>query len=83
MRSPLAAPEAEHVATRASALLGDTSLAVHITGTRITLAAWPWGTDDLLLLAQFLDTWGTEVHSAHPIAEARVEWASGGPPLSS
>jgi hypothetical protein len=84
LRASLAAPEAERVATRAAELLGDaTPLSLHISGSRITLAAWPWGTDDLLLLGQVLHTWGTEVHSAHPIAEARVEWVSGGPPLSS
>ncbi|NVB81575.1 MAG: hypothetical protein HOV81_24490 [Kofleriaceae bacterium] len=84
LRASLAAPDAERVAARAAALLDDSSLlSLHISGPRITLAAWPWGTDDLLLLAQVLHTWGTEVHSAHPIAEARVEWASSGPPLSS
>lgn len=83
LRSALAAPDAEHVAARAVTLLGDSALSLHISGPRITLAGWPWGTDDLLLLAQVLHTWGAEVHSAHPIAEARVEWASGGPPLSS
>jgi hypothetical protein len=79
----LAAPEAEEAAARAAALLGDASLVLHITGSRITLGAWPWGTDDLLLLAQVLHAWGRELHAAHPIAEVRVEWASGGPPLSS
>jgi len=49
----------------------------------IVLTRWPNGSDDIWLLANILNTWGSELHTKHGIRQARVEWRPSGPPPSS
>jgi hypothetical protein len=41
----------------------------------IVLSAWPWGKQDLYLLATLLSTWGRRLHDQHGIAEVCVTWS--------
>ncbi len=41
----------------------------------IVLSAWPWGKQDLYLLATLLSTWGRRLHDQHGIAGVSVTWA--------
>jgi hypothetical protein len=55
-------------------------LALATDGDTMTISAWPWGADDLLLLLDLLRTWAHPLHAEHPIAAVRVTWAPSGPP---
>lgn len=44
-------------------------------GETIVLSAWPWGKQDLYLLATLLSTWGRRLHDQHGIAGVSVTWA--------
>jgi hypothetical protein len=63
-----------------------TDLAPRLTivadGPTITLTSWPWRSQDLLLFAQLMDSWGRALDAAHRILAVDVHWAQGGPPLS-
>lgn len=57
------------------------ALSVAIHDDALVLTQWPWGSEDLLLLAAVLDGWGRGVHATHAIAEVVVDWGEGGPRL--
>lgn len=58
-------------------------LKVVADGASITLMSWPWGKQDLVLLAQLMDTWARKLHAGHGIKSVDVRWAERrGPPLS-
>jgi hypothetical protein len=78
--APLDGVVAERIASDVMARVP--GLAVVTAADAITLERWQWRGDDLLLLAALLETWGREVHVAHPVAEVFVAWSAGGPSTS-
>ncbi|MGE5183034.1 MAG: hypothetical protein ACM31C_13275 [Acidobacteriota bacterium] len=77
---PLDGPDAERAARDLMAVAPD--LQVRIERDALTLSAWTWGEQDVLLLAHVLSTWAVELHRSHPIATVTVAWRSSGPSYS-
>jgi hypothetical protein len=57
-------------------------LTVIADAATIRLTSWSWRKQDLVLLAQLLDSWGRALHAVHGIRSVDVCWAERrGPPL--
>src|SRR5215831_12919665 len=57
-------------------------LVVQSKDDALVITAWPWGGDDLLLLADLLGAWAQALHGEHAITAVTVTWSPGGPPCS-